>query len=638
MARFERFPWLRRDGAPLAISLVLHVLALLLIAPWLVMRTIPGPQVEVEVMLEEDVPEPPSSRPEKATRLRDLVKVQRPRTQSVRPQRVQIQPLVSQPQQSTVSLVQLPPNPVPATQPGQGESGRAAPAPREVAGLSAPGQAASRASQPSAAEAIPAGETPLQPSSALATPASPSPSLGSTPQPSSRAAAAPSRPGEDRDDGPVNLAGPVPQAQSAQPEFRQASRLGGQSSLRGGSQAPDSGLAPQPGSPEQTAMVAARAVPQALPGSGISLGGQPPALAAPTSRISGQGGVVAKESASRADQLAPTGAGQGAAPSIRPVSGVSRSGQAPAPATAAPRGSGQGSVVASERGSAAGPGLAAAPVAGQSAPLAIRAQPGSGQGGAGLGSGSRTVSPSERGSGQLAAAPLGTPGPGTASVGSGPGAGLSGEGRAQQLAGSGSAARETAAPLLAAAGGGGAARGAAESGSAQLSGRAEPPAPAQPVREGRATPMQNVQPTGQARVIDERFTAPALKVESPRSICELPLLFAGFDRKPIPKGLDTINASEPMQGEVPPRHLPSNEAPRYPLAALAARAQGRTLVRAEIRPDGTVGQLWVKQGSGFQALDLAALETVRVWRFVPAQKHGMAVAMWMDVPIEYKLP
>jgi protein TonB len=150
--------------------------------------------------------------------------------------------------------------------------------------------------------------------------------------------------------------------------------------------------------------------------------------------------------------------------------------------------------------------------------------------------------------------------------------------------------------------------------------------------------MQNVQPTGQARVIDERFTAPALKVESPRSICELPLLFAGFDRKPIPKGLDTINASEPMQGEVPPRHLPSNEAPRYPLAALAARAQGRTLVRAEIRPDGTVGQLWVKQGSGFQALDLAALETVRVWRFVPAQKHGMAVAMWMDVPIEYKLP
>ncbi|HEX5673808.1 MAG TPA: hypothetical protein VFX83_00440, partial [Azonexus sp.] len=81
MARSDRFPWqrqdrpqderlaayslrvLRRDGAPLAISLVLHVLALLLIAPWLVMRSIPAPQIEVEVLLEPDTPEPPSSRP-----------------------------------------------------------------------------------------------------------------------------------------------------------------------------------------------------------------------------------------------------------------------------------------------------------------------------------------------------------------------------------------------------------------------------------------------------------------------------------------------------------------------------------------------------------------------------------------------
>jgi outer membrane biosynthesis protein TonB len=35
---------------------------------------------------------------------------------------------------------------------------------------------------------------------------------------------------------------------------------------------------------------------------------------------------------------------------------------------------------------------------------------------------------------------------------------------------------------------------------------------------------------------------------------------------------------------------------------------------------------------------MAALETVRGWRFYPAQRHDMAVAVWMDVPIEYKLP
>jgi hypothetical protein len=52
MPRPEQFQWLRRDGASLAVSLVLHVIVLLLIAPWLVVRTIPDEPIEVEVMLE----------------------------------------------------------------------------------------------------------------------------------------------------------------------------------------------------------------------------------------------------------------------------------------------------------------------------------------------------------------------------------------------------------------------------------------------------------------------------------------------------------------------------------------------------------------------------------------------------------
>ncbi|MCA1979846.1 MAG: hypothetical protein LDL19_11480, partial [Thiobacillus sp.] len=60
---------MRRDGAPLAVSLVLHLVALLFIAPWLVMRSVPAPQIEVEVMLEPATPEPPRARPERAARL-----------------------------------------------------------------------------------------------------------------------------------------------------------------------------------------------------------------------------------------------------------------------------------------------------------------------------------------------------------------------------------------------------------------------------------------------------------------------------------------------------------------------------------------------------------------------------------------
>jgi TonB family protein len=637
MARAERFAWLRRDGAPLTVSLVLHVLALVLIAPWLVMRTIPAPQVEVEVMLEPDIPEPPSSRPEKALRLRDLVKVQRPLTQSVRAPRVQLQPLQAQPLQSTVSQIELPPlSDAPAAQAGQGQTGQSAPAPREVAGLSAPGAPgpSQAAPPPAAAPASPDEPAPQRDSMQAASPSMPStPSLGSTPQPSSRAAAAPSRAGLDQQDGPVTLAGPAPQAQAAEPEFRQAARQGGQASMRGGSQAPDDGLARQQGAIDQTALFASRSAPQSVPGGRAAPGGQPPALAAPAVRSSGRGSVAAAETATptRLAQLAPSAGGQGAPSTSR----------APAPSGQGSTPGARGSVAAAETTAPTGFSQLAGSGSGQGVPSASRAPAPSGRGSSGSGPGSLAAVPGERGSGLMAAANPGTAGPGTAASGTGPGASVAGEGRAQRTAGVGSAARETAAaPLLAAGGGPSAAqRAGADGGAGQLSGRTQTAALAQPVRETPAAPLQTQQPSGQARVIEERFTATALKVDSPRTICELPLMFAGFDRKPIPQGLDSINATAArLADETPPRHHPGNQAPRYPMQALGLRAEGRVLVRAEIRPDGTIGQQWVKQTSGVQVLDLAALETVRGWRFYPAQRHGMAVAVWMDVPIEYKLP
>ena len=263
---------------------------------------------------------------------------------------------------------------------------------------------------------------------------------------------------------------------------------------------------------------------------------------------------------------------------------------------------------------------------------------GSGRGTGPSGS-SRSVGPAERGSGFMQAGAPAATGSGAALAGGGSGASVTGEGRAQQLAGSGGGVREAATPLLNAAGASTPARLDSDSGTGQLSGRADSAAPAQPVRETRLAALQTEQANGEARVIEERFNAPALKVNSPRSICELPLMFAGFDRKPIPKGLDSINATAAsLPDETPPRHHPNNQLPRYPFQALGSRAEGRVVVRAEVQADGQVGQSWIKETSGAQTLDLAALDTVRGWRFHPGQRHGMAVAMWLDVPIEYKLP
>jgi len=719
MTRSERFPWLRRDGGPFAISLILHVLLLLLLAPWLVMRTIPDAQLVVEVMLEPDTQVTPRSRPEQTTVLKGPAKALRPLDQPL-PKPV--------PTPSVEEIARIPPQPLTpplasptiAAETGAGARGSSAPAPREVAGLSAPNntglrsaaaptstgatalQSASEQTSPLAprvpatreagalsamknpdvriaASPLSSGPTALQRGSEQASPVAPrTPSAGSTPQPSARAAAAPSRPGEDRQDGPVTLAGPAAQVQSAQPEFRQAARQGGQVSMRGGSKAPSDGLASQPGSPEQVALLASRSVPQSQPGSGATPGGQVPAMAAPAARGSGQGSAAARENvaSSLAQSAAPapgsrsgtvtaakaptlatpatrTSTGQGSSVAsenaesslAQAASTGTRADSAPAgkaPTLAAPAtrsSSGQGSAVARES-AASGLTPSAASATGPAAAVASRAPSPAGQTSAGTGSGNRAASPSEQGrTGLMAAATQAEPGAGTALAGGGPGASEAGQGRSQVRAGSGSAAREAASPLLAATGSATASRTVADSSAGQMSGRAETVALAQSASEARVATMQIQKPTGQARVVEERFSASTLKVDSPQSICSLPLMFAGLDRKPIPKGLDSINSTAArLQDETPPRHFPTNQSPRFPLAAIASRAQGRVLVRAEIRPDGSIGQRWIKQSSGMQVLDLAALETVNGWRFYPAQRHGLAVAVWIDVPIEYKLP
>ncbi len=554
----ERSARLRRDGASLVVSVVLHALAALLIAPWLLMRSIPVAQIEVEVMLEAAEPH---NHPERAARV---------------PQSATRPPPPATIPQDVAEILPVP------EEPGQGQAGRSAATPRETAGLSAPQDRARRAA-PAMASGGPATLAHGDPDSGSVAPQAAS--LGSTPQASAHPMALAARPGEDRDEGPLTLEGPASPVQSLQPEFRHAARTGGEASLRGGGRSPDESLVRDGASAGQTVLLAARAMPQSAPGGGAASPG-----AAMTS-------TAAPPPVGAAEPVRETGGGSATL------------------AAAALTGRGGGAAAAG-------------------APLL----PGGGRASTGLGRGSRSVSPGETAT--ALAGTTSTSGTGSALLGVGPGAATSAEGRAQRFAGRGNTSpRETGVPRLIASADGAAAT--TEGGGAriaQLSARSEDGAAVQPMHEARTGALQTQQPKGEARIIEERFTAPALKVASPRSVCELPLLFAGFDRKPIPRDLDTIEVAEPMPGETPPRHHPGNQAPRYPLQALGLRAEGRVLVRAEVLENGAVGQLWIKQTSGFQILDLAALETVRGWHFHPAQRHGMTVTMWMDVPIEYKLP
>ena len=139
MTLADRLPWLRRDGAPLAISLVLHVVLLLLVAPWLYMRTIPNQPIEVEVMLEPDASEPPPTRSDIASLLRAPESLPRMRLKSL------FEPMTPRPALSTPiepeieqRFAQPMASMVPGEQPGADKSGSAGPdtpTPREAAGL-----------------------------------------------------------------------------------------------------------------------------------------------------------------------------------------------------------------------------------------------------------------------------------------------------------------------------------------------------------------------------------------------------------------------------------------------------------------------------------------------------------------------
>ncbi|KUK13994.1 MAG: periplasmic protein TonB [bacterium] len=87
---------------------------------------------------------------------------------------------------------------------------------------------------------------------------------------------------------------------------------------------------------------------------------------------------------------------------------------------------------------------------------------------------------------------------------------------------------------------------------------------------------------------------------------------------------------------VPPK--PSRvEKPSYPFIARKMRYEGVVVLDIEVLPDGRVGEVKVVESSGYNILDKAAIEAVRKWTFVPAQRDGKAVRSIVRQKVVFKL-
>jgi TonB family protein len=62
-----------------------------------------------------------------------------------------------------------------------------------------------------------------------------------------------------------------------------------------------------------------------------------------------------------------------------------------------------------------------------------------------------------------------------------------------------------------------------------------------------------------------------------------------------------------------------------------------TLLRVHVETDGRVGDIVLQESAGHADLDGAAVDAVRQWRFEPARNEAGPVAMWVLIPVEFRL-
>ena len=125
-----------------------------------------------------------------------------------------------------------------------------------------------------------------------------------------------------------------------------------------------------------------------------------------------------------------------------------------------------------------------------------------------------------------------------------------------------------------------------------------------------------------------------------RRVPRLPLRAARRSR--FPRRLPSSPRSPP-----PPRRMAS-PAPRDRKAAIrcvppirpprvGSASRARRCCACTCLADGRIGDVAVEHSAGHPDLDQAAMEAVRRWRFEPARRGADAVAMWVLLPVEFRL-
>lgn len=121
-------------------------------------------------------------------------------------------------------------------------------------------------------------------------------------------------------------------------------------------------------------------------------------------------------------------------------------------------------------------------------------------------------------------------------------------------------------------------------------------------------------------------------------------LLPGVPGPPMPEGVE--GTDEPLYADAAPVEetpvhwnlkLVDMKPPVYPPRCLRMGIEGRVKVRVLVGENGRPQEVALGESSGESALDQAAMDAVRQWRFEPAKRNGVPVRAWAVVPVEFKL-
>jgi periplasmic protein TonB len=158
--------------------------------------------------------------------------------------------------------------------------------------------------------------------------------------------------------------------------------------------------------------------------------------------------------------------------------------------------------------------------------------------------------------------------------------------------------------------------------------------------------------------------APASAAPAAPAVSAVPRVTAPMDA-PVATGTDGVPMSGPVGPAVPAPTRPASPSapsgppvaalpsggvtqtavprggyqvrPTYPHNARRLGIQGTTLLSVFVAADGRVADVVVKESAGHPDLDQAAADAVKRWRFDPARRGSEAVAMWVLLPVEFRL-